>query len=146
MPEIDWQLLRHRAAEVAANAHAPYSGLHVGAAGLTAALVTGQMHGEGGGPVCAQHASHVGGAATEEPEGGADADRRIAWDEPRVEADVVEQPRLAAPGDRHVLTADVVWGAHLRGARRGREPETDHDHAHHGQPTNRAKHCHRVPN
>ncbi|MCB0995832.1 MAG: cytidine deaminase [Acidimicrobiales bacterium] len=35
MPEIDWQLLRHRAAEVAANAHAPYSGLHVGAAGLT---------------------------------------------------------------------------------------------------------------
>ena len=33
---IDWPLLRRAADDVAANAHAPYSGLHVGAAGLAA--------------------------------------------------------------------------------------------------------------
>lgn len=32
---IDWDLLRRNAIEVAANAYAPYSGLRVGAAGLT---------------------------------------------------------------------------------------------------------------
>lgn len=35
MFEIDWAELRRRAAAVAANAHAPYSGLHVGAAAFT---------------------------------------------------------------------------------------------------------------
>lgn len=33
--QIDWDLLRRNAIEVAANAYAPYSGLRVGAAGLT---------------------------------------------------------------------------------------------------------------
>lgn len=33
--KIDWELLRRNAIEVAANAYAPYSGLRVGAAGLT---------------------------------------------------------------------------------------------------------------
>ncbi|WP_046300242.1 cytidine deaminase [Mycobacterium sp. UM_Kg27] len=33
--EIDWDGLRHNAIDVAANAYAPYSGLRVGAAGLT---------------------------------------------------------------------------------------------------------------
>ncbi|OBI08824.1 cytidine deaminase [Mycolicibacter nonchromogenicus] len=33
--KIDWDLLRRNAIEVAANAYAPYSGLRVGAAGLT---------------------------------------------------------------------------------------------------------------
>jgi cytidine deaminase len=33
--EPDWEALRRAATEVAAHAHAPYSGLHVGAAGLT---------------------------------------------------------------------------------------------------------------
>ena len=32
---IDWNTLRHRAIECAASAYAPYSGLRVGAAGLT---------------------------------------------------------------------------------------------------------------
>ncbi len=32
---VDWAVLRAAAREVAAHAHAPYSGLHVGAAGLT---------------------------------------------------------------------------------------------------------------
>jgi cytidine deaminase len=32
---VDWRSLRAAADEVAARAHAPYSGLHVGAAGLT---------------------------------------------------------------------------------------------------------------
>lgn len=41
--EIDWDMLRHNAIEVAANAYAPYSGLRVGAAALTGdgAVVTG---------------------------------------------------------------------------------------------------------
>lgn len=34
MDTIDWAWLRRTAAEVAQRAHAPYSGLHVGAAGL----------------------------------------------------------------------------------------------------------------
>ncbi len=40
---INWEELRAAAREVAASAHAPYSGLHVGAAGLTdtGAVVTG---------------------------------------------------------------------------------------------------------
>ena len=33
--EIDWDMLRRKAITVAANAYAPYSGLRVGAAGLT---------------------------------------------------------------------------------------------------------------
>jgi len=33
--EIDWERLRHAARAVAAHAYAPYSGLHVGAAGFT---------------------------------------------------------------------------------------------------------------
>lgn len=33
--EIDWDMLRHNAITVSANAYAPYSGLRVGAAGLT---------------------------------------------------------------------------------------------------------------
>lgn len=33
---LDWPLLRRTATEAAATAHAPYSGLHVGAAGITA--------------------------------------------------------------------------------------------------------------
>ena len=36
MSEIDWPVLEQAAIEVASSAHAPYSGLHVGAAGLTA--------------------------------------------------------------------------------------------------------------
>ncbi|MGV0625468.1 cytidine deaminase [Mycolicibacter minnesotensis] len=41
--EIDWDLLRRKVIDVAANAYAPYSGLRVGAAGLTAdgRIVTG---------------------------------------------------------------------------------------------------------
>ena len=35
MADIDWQRLRDAAAEAAANAYAPYSHLHVGAAALT---------------------------------------------------------------------------------------------------------------
>ena len=33
--EIDWDMLRRNAIDVSANAYAPYSGLRVGAAGLT---------------------------------------------------------------------------------------------------------------
>lgn len=33
--EVEWNMLRRKAIEVAANAYAPYSGLRVGAAGLT---------------------------------------------------------------------------------------------------------------
>lgn len=36
VPEPDWERLRDEAWRVAARAYAPYSGLHVGAAGLTA--------------------------------------------------------------------------------------------------------------
>ena len=36
LPAIDWEALRAAAVEAAANAHAPFSGLRVGAAGLTA--------------------------------------------------------------------------------------------------------------
>lgn len=41
--EIDWNMLRHNAIDVAAQAYAPYSGLRVGAAALTGdgAVVTG---------------------------------------------------------------------------------------------------------
>jgi cytidine deaminase len=38
---IDWHELRARAVQVAQNAYAPYSGLHVGAAGLTS---NGRIH------------------------------------------------------------------------------------------------------
>ena len=43
MVEVDWETLRAAARQVAANAHAPYSRLHVGAAGLTESgeIVTG---------------------------------------------------------------------------------------------------------
>ncbi|MGH7611193.1 MAG: cytidine deaminase [Candidatus Dormibacteria bacterium] len=40
-PAIDWELLRRHALEVSARAHAPYSGLRVGAAGLDE---RGQVH------------------------------------------------------------------------------------------------------
>jgi cytidine deaminase len=42
-PDIDWEDLRRRSVEVAAHAYAPYSGLSVGAAGLTdrGTVVTG---------------------------------------------------------------------------------------------------------
>lgn len=42
-PDIDWPMLRAAAREAAGTAHAPYSGLQVGAAGLTESgrLVTG---------------------------------------------------------------------------------------------------------
>lgn len=41
--EIDWDMLRRNAIEASVNAYAPYSGLRVGAAGLTSAgrVVTG---------------------------------------------------------------------------------------------------------
>jgi cytidine deaminase len=34
LPDIDWNMLRDRATQAAAGAHAPYSGFHVGAAAL----------------------------------------------------------------------------------------------------------------